>query len=104
MSVGAGVHRHIGLVFAEISPVTVMANLEMRIYTAFDGIETTIKWANEEEYLHVRKFLKDAGARVMGISEDNKPTAREFVYVGNKEQIQSLGEFVKSLRQKVDPK
>jgi len=76
-----------------------MSNLEMRIYTAFDGIESTIKWCNDDEYQAVRKFLQDNGADVCGISEDNKPTGREFVYVENKEQIEGLSEFVRSLRQ-----
>ena len=79
-----------------------MSNLEMRIYTAFNGVEATVIWANKDEYLAVKKFFEDAGASVTSISS-NVPTDAEFVYVENREQIQRLDEFVKSLRQKSDP-
>jgi hypothetical protein len=83
--------------------MAMMANLEMRIYTAFNGVEAAIIFHNEDEYQAVRKFLEDAGALVMAIS-GNVPTQAEFVYVEKREQIQGLGEFVKSLRQKSDIK
>jgi hypothetical protein len=75
-----------------------MSNLEMLIYTAFNGVESTVTWANQDEYQAVKKFFEDAGASVMSISS-NVPTGAEFVYVEKKEQIQGLNEFVKSLRQ-----
>jgi hypothetical protein len=80
-----------------------MSNLEMQIYTAFNGVETTVTWANQDEYQAVKKFFEDAGASVMSISS-NVPTDAEYVYVENREQIQGLNEFVKSLRQKSDRK
>jgi hypothetical protein len=83
--------------------VAAMSNLEMRIYTAFNGVEATVTWASQDEYQAVRKFFEDAGASVMSISS-NVPTDAEFVYVENREQIQGLNEFVKSLRQKSDRK
>ena len=75
-----------------------MANLDLEIYTEFDGVHATITCTNEDEYQAVIKFFKDNGAHVMGISS-NVPTAREFVFVEHKEQIQGLGEFVRSLRE-----
>ena len=78
-----------------------MSNLEMLIYTAFNGVESTVTWANQGEYQAVKKFFEDAGASVMSISS-NVPTDAEFVYVEKKEQIQGLSEFVKSLRQRGD--
>jgi hypothetical protein len=80
-----------------------MSNLEMQIYTAFNGVETTVTWTNQDEYQAVKKFFEDAGASVMSISS-NVPTEAEYVYVENREQIQGLNEFVKSLRQKSDRK
>jgi hypothetical protein len=80
-----------------------MANLEMLIYTAFNGVEGTLILANEDEYKAVRKFFEDAGAQVMGIAS-NVPTDAEFVYVEKREQIDGLDEFVKSFRQKNEPK
>jgi hypothetical protein len=77
-----------------------MSNLEMRIYTAFDGVEATVTWANRAEYEAVKKFLEDAGASVAGISLSDAPRDSEFVYVGKREQIEGLSEFVKLLRQK----
>jgi hypothetical protein len=76
-----------------------MANLEMRIYTAFNGVEATVTWADKDEYEAVKKYFEDAGAAVVGIAS-NIPTDAEFVYVERKSQIDGLDEFVKSLRQK----
>ena len=80
-----------------------MKNLSMLIYTAFNGVETTVTWANQDEYRAVKKFFEDAGASVMSISS-KVPTEAEFVYVENRERIQGLNEFVKSLREKSDRK
>jgi hypothetical protein len=77
-----------------------MSNFEMRIYTAFNGVEATITLANEDEYRAGKKFLEDAGAEVMDIASSNRPTESKFAYVEKKEQVQGLGEFVKSLRQR----
>jgi hypothetical protein len=77
--------------------VVTMPNLEMRIYTAFNGVETTVTWPNQDEYQAVKKYFEDAGASVMSISS-NVPTDAEFVYVETREQIQGLNEFVESLR------
>ena len=74
-----------------------MSSLEMLIYTAFDGIQAAITWRNEREYQAVRNFLKKSGAKICDVTS-NMPAAREFVYVENKDQIQGLGEFVKTLR------
>jgi hypothetical protein len=76
-----------------------MTNLEMKIYTEFDGINATVKWANENEYQAVKRFFLDNGARVSHISS-NVPTAREFVFVENREQIHGLDEFVRGVREK----
>jgi hypothetical protein len=76
-----------------------MTNLEMKIYTEFDGINATVKLANENEYQAVKRFFLDNGARVSRISS-NAPTAREFVFVESREQIHGLDEFVRSLRER----
>jgi hypothetical protein len=80
-----------------------MPNLEMRIYTAFNGVETTLTWPNQDEYQAVKKYFEDAGASVMSISS-NVPTDAEFIYVEKREQIQGLNEFVESLRREGGPK
>jgi hypothetical protein len=36
-------------------------NLEMNIYSAFTGVQMTIKWANEKEYQLGKKFSHGAG-------------------------------------------
>ena len=80
-----------------------MSNLEMRIYTAFDGVEMTVALANDDEYQRVKQFLKDIGARIMDISLNNVPTGSDFVYVENEQQLKALDDFHRSLRQKSNP-
>jgi hypothetical protein len=77
-----------------------MSNLDMRIYTAFSGVESTVRWRNEHEFQAVKTFLKEKGARVMGVSENNKATGAVYVDVETKEQVEELNEFVRSLREK----
>jgi hypothetical protein len=77
-----------------------MTNLDMRIYTAFNGVETTVRCRNEHEFQAIKTFLKEKGADVMGVSENNKPTGAVYVYVETKELIDDLNEFVRSLREK----
>lgn len=76
-----------------------MSNLEMCIYTAFNGIETTGRWRDEREFEAVKNYLTEIGVRVTGIYENNKRKDGLFVYVETKEQADALTEFVKSLRQ-----
>jgi hypothetical protein len=92
-------HAPAARVRTKLKSVTVMTNLEMKIYTEFDGINATVKWNSEKEYQVVKRFFLDNGARVSGISS-NTPTAREFVFVESRDQIEGLDEFVHSLREK----
>jgi hypothetical protein len=71
----------------------------MRIYTAFNGVESTYRWRNDREFQAIKTFLQEKGARVMGVSENNKPTGAVFVDVETKEQMEALNEFVRSLRE-----
>jgi hypothetical protein len=73
-----------------------MSNLKMKIYTAATGVEMTIAWANEEEYKLGDKFLTDMGALNFPPGGD-KPAS---FYLENKEQLESLYEFRRSLREK----
>lgn len=76
-----------------------MSKPEMIIYTAFNGMETTGKWRDEREFEAVKNYLPKIGARMMGISENNKSTGGVFVHLETKEQVEALSEFVKSLRE-----
>lgn len=76
-----------------------MSNLEMVIYTAFNGMETTGRFRNEREFAAVRNFFTEKGARVTSIYENDKPTGGVYVYVETEEQMEAVSEFVKSLRQ-----
>jgi len=75
-----------------------MSNLEMRIYTAFNGVESVAKWRGEREFEAAKNYLKEIGALVMGISENNKAKEGVYVYVETKEQFEALVEFTNSLR------
>lgn len=76
-----------------------MPNLEMRIYTAFNGVESVAKWRGEREFEAIKNYLKEMGARVTGVHENNKPKDAIFVYLETKEQFDALIEFANSLRQ-----
>lgn len=76
-----------------------MSNFKMDVYTQATGVQMTIAWADEEEYRLGKKFLTDIGARC---TESRGPGERkpDFVYLENKEQLKSLYEFRRSLREK----
>lgn len=76
-----------------------MSNLEMRVYTAFNGVESVAKWRGEREFDAVKNYLKEIGAQVMGISENNKPKEGVYVYIETKEQFDALIKFANSLGQ-----
>lgn len=75
-----------------------MSNLKMDIYTQATGVQMTIAWADEEEYQLGKKFLMDMGASCGQSSErrDKKPA---FFYLENDQQLESLYEFRRSLRE-----
>jgi hypothetical protein len=77
-----------------------MANLEMRIYTAFNGIETTVTCHDDGEFEAVKSFLQDKGAAVMGVARNGERTDGVYVYVETQEQIDALNEFVKLRRER----
>lgn len=72
-----------------------MSNLKMKIYTAATGVEITIAWANEDDYKLGNKFLTDMG--VLNFPpEADKPAS---FYLENKEQLESLYKFRRTLRE-----
>jgi len=75
-----------------------MQSLTMLIYTAFDGIETTVVWNSQEEYDLVKEFLECRGVRVSGVN--GVRLDRNFVYVENEQQLEDLSNYVQSLREK----
>lgn len=76
-----------------------MLDLKMDIYTQDTGVQMTIAWANENEYQLGKKFLTDMGVRCIEPrnARDKKP---EFVYLENRQQLESLFAFRRSLREK----
>jgi hypothetical protein len=74
-----------------------MRRFEMEIYTAHDGIEMTIAWANEEEYRLGQVFLKDMAGGPCGGSEFD-PDRPEFYYLETKQQLDALYDFSRDLR------
>ena len=76
-----------------------MSNLKMDIYTRATGVQMTIAWANEEEYQLGKKFLADMGASCGG-SSDHRGDKPSFFYLETKEQLDSLFEFRRTLREK----
>lgn len=74
-----------------------MSNLKMDIYTKATGVQMTIAWANEEEYQLGKKFLTDMGASC-GRSSDRRGEKPAFFYLENRQQLESLYEFMRSLR------
>jgi hypothetical protein len=77
-----------------------MSNLEMRIYTSFNGIETTVTCRDESEFQAIKSFLQEKGVAVMGVARNGERTDGTYVYVETQEQIDALNEFVKLLRAK----
>jgi len=75
-----------------------MLNLKMDIYTKATGVQMTITWANEEEYQLGQKFLTDMGASC-GQASDRRGEKPAFFYLESKEQLESLYEFRRSLRE-----
>jgi len=77
-----------------------MSDLDMVIYTAFNGVQWTAKWRDAHAFQAAVEFLKARGALVTGVSTDNTSTGRTFVYMENEEQLQELVEFTKSMGQR----
>lgn len=76
----------------------VTPNLEMRVYTAFDGIERTIRFADADEYLALKTVLRDRGAEFTSILSD-APTDVEFSYVETEQQLAAADELLHALKQ-----
>jgi hypothetical protein len=79
-----------------------MSNLKMDIYNRATGVQMTIGWANEEEYQLGKKFLTDLGAGC-GSSSDRREQKPAFFYLENQQQLETLYEFRRSLREKANP-
>jgi hypothetical protein len=76
-----------------------MLNLKMDIYTRATGVQLTISWANEDEYRLGKKFLTDLGA-LCGQSSERRGAKPAFFYLDTQQQLESLYEFRRSLREK----
>lgn len=76
-----------------------MLTLEMNIYTATTGVQMTIDWANEDEYQLGKAFLASLGVRCFD-SPDARASKPEFVYLENEQQLKSLFEYLRSLKEK----
>lgn len=73
-----------------------MSNLKMKIYTAATGVEMTIAWETADDYKLGDKFLTEMGALNLP-SIGDKPAS---FYLETKQQLESLYEFRRSLREK----
>jgi hypothetical protein len=70
--------------------------LKMNIYSALTGVQMTIKWANEAEYLLGKKFLTDIGATVAAANGESP----ECFGLETEQQLDALYDFRRSLREK----
>jgi hypothetical protein len=77
-----------------------MANVQMILYTAYDGIETRITWDNEEVYQLVKQFLENIGLHVSGTSSGAPLTRPAFVYMETEQQYDALCDFSQKLKEK----
>jgi len=77
-----------------------MANVQMILYTAYDGIETRITWDNEEMYRLVKQFLENIGLHVSGTSSGAPHTRPAFVYMETEQQYDALCDFTQKLKEK----
>lgn len=75
-------------------------SLEMDIYTQATGVQMTLAWPNEEDYQLGKKFLIDIGALYFPSDEEPRRDKPEFFCLENREQLESLFEFRRSLREK----
>lgn len=74
------------------------ANLEMRVYTAFDGVEQTIRAGNVDEYATLKFIMSERGVKFATIVS-NAPTDAEFAYVETEEQMTAADQIVHALKQ-----
>jgi hypothetical protein len=73
-----------------------MSRFKMEIYTAHNGVEMTIAWANEEEYRLGQQFLRElAGDGARARRDLGEP---EFWYLETKQQLDALFDFRRDLR------
>ena len=77
-----------------------MANVQMILYTAYDGIETRITWDNEEMYQLVKQFLENIGLHVSGTSSGAPHMRPAFVYMETEQQYDALCDFTQKLKEK----
>lgn len=75
-------------------------SLKMDIYTQATGVQMTLAWRNEDEYQLGKKFLIDVGALYFPSGEEPRRDKPEFFCFENREQLESLFEFRRSLREK----
>jgi hypothetical protein len=78
--------------------VEAMANLKMILYTAYDGIESTITWDSEEVYQLIKQFLENMGLDVSETLSDGVRTRPAFVYMETEQQYDALCDFTRALK------
>lgn len=76
-----------------------MPTLDMEIYTAFNGVQMTIAWADEAEYQAGKEFLIGLGAFDIPFAA-TRADRPEFIYLETEQQRDALFEFRRSLREK----
>lgn len=73
-------------------------NLKMMIYSPL-GVESTIEWANEQDYQLAKKFLTDRGVLCAESKDANGKTCN-FFYMENTEQFNAFCDFRLKLKQR----
>ncbi len=80
-----------------------MRNLQMLIYTAVNGVQSTITWRDEKDYDAATRFFSGVGAIVTGVYDNNGPTGGVFVYVNDQQKMDAFSKLLKSLAPTIEP-
>ena len=65
----------------------------MDIYMAFNGVQATMRWPDEEAYRRGRDLLRAMGCGSGDIRDDFDPQKPEFFYLENDQQLDALYEL-----------
>ena len=65
----------------------------MDIYMAFNGVQATMRWPDEEAYRRGRDLLRAMGCGSGDIRDDFDPQKPEFFYLENEQQLDALYEL-----------
>lgn len=74
-----------------------MSKVKMEIYTRETGVEMTLTWRNEEEFLLGKEFLEELLDGDFGFTSI-QPGKIPFCYMRDEKQLQALFDFRRELR------